>query len=87
MPIVVHMRLPTLDLYVGSGEGSSPLTIFLSVRPGVKIGGDCGALKVSCNFVVNVCIDRVMVPSSLWLMSSPINEVFELGELHIKVFG
>ncbi len=75
MPIVVHMRLPTFDLYVGSGEGSSPLINFLSVRPGVKIGGNCGTLKVSCNFVVNVCIERMIVPSSLCSRSRPIKSL------------
>ncbi len=34
--IVVHMRLPTLYRYDGSGMTSFPLIIFLSVLPGVN---------------------------------------------------
>ena len=69
------MRLPTLDLYVGSGDGSSPLMIFLSVLPGVMIGVDCGTLKVSCNFVLNFFIERMIVPLSLCSMSSPMKSL------------
>ena len=75
MPIVVHIRLPTLDLYVESGDGSSPLMIFRSVRPGVSIGLLVGMLKVSWSLEVNVFMDSVIVPFSLWSMSNPMKSL------------
>ncbi len=46
---------------------STPLMIFLSVLPGVRIGALVEVLKVSCSFVVKVCIDKVIAPLSLGL--------------------
>ena len=60
-----------MDLYVGSGNESSPLIIFLSVRPGVRIGLVVGMLKVSWSLEVNVFMDSVIVPLSLCSISNP----------------
>ncbi len=83
IPMMVHIRLPTLDLYVGSDEGTSPLMIFLSVLPGVKMEADCVTLKVYFNFVANVCIESVIVPLSWCVMSRPIKS---LGLVNLNFF-
>ncbi len=83
IPIVVHIRLPTLDLYVGSGDGSSPLMILRSVLPGVRIGFADGMLKVSWSLEVNVFIDSVIVPLSLCSISKPM-KCFGLENLTLK---
>ena len=82
IPIVAHIKEPTLDRYALSGSTSCPRMIFLSVRPGVKIVGLSGILKFSCNFFVKVDIDSCIVPFSTSCFTSRPRK--SLGKLNLE---